>query len=118
MSYDIEVNLTRCLYSKNYTSNVAEMYYKAWDKVKDSIVYENIWCNYDKDDWKQVIQLPQPTSLRALKAILDELKSNPEEYLPLNPENGWGDYKGAIQFLQGAYDNMLVSDDCMVTLSC
>lgn len=118
MSYDIEVNLTRCLYDNNYTSNVAGMYYKAWDKVKDTIVYENVWCNYDKDDWKQVIQLPQPTSLRALKAILDELKGNPEEYLPLNPENGWGNYQGAIQFLQGAYDSMLVSDDCMVTLSC
>lgn len=35
-----------------------------------------------------------------LPSVIAQLKNHPEIYKPMNPENGWGDYNGAIVFLE------------------
>lgn len=99
MSYSIDIYSDGfTLYSDNYTSNVAPiMYYTAWDEVKESLKDVN-----DCDDWKCAIQEEQDQALPALKAIISELQAHPEKYKKMNPGNDWGNYEGAIEFLDNA----------------
>lgn len=39
-----------------------------------------------------------------LKAGVDDMRAHPEKYLPLNPENGWGDYEAALEYLSNIAD--------------
>ena len=50
--------------------------------------------------------------------MIKELKNNPKLYNTMNPKNGWGNYEGAINFLQKAYNAMLISDDAYISISC
>ena len=45
MSYDIDVVITRTIHSENYTSNVADMYYHAWDQIKNKLNIPDIRIN-------------------------------------------------------------------------
>lgn len=115
MSYDLDVVIKRTLHSDNYTCNVWKMYYDAWDKVKDTL---NFPCYENVEDWKDAIQLEQYYSIPTLKAMIKQLKDNPEHYKQMNPDNGWGDYEGAIKFLENAYNALLISEDAYIELSC
>ena len=115
MSYDIDVVITRTLHSENYTSNVSDMYYHAWDQIKHKLDipdYELLG-----GDWKQAIQLDQPYSMKALREMIIELKENPKVYKQMEPSNGWGNYEGAIEFLERAHSAMLMSEDARLILS-
>jgi len=72
------------LFSANYTGNVCPMWTKAG-------VYEAL---YDSDGVEASAIIP----------ILDEgiqhMLAHPVEYRKLNPPNGWGNYEGALKFLQ------------------
>jgi hypothetical protein len=38
--------------------------------------------------------------LPRLRAAVSHMAENPDIYEPMNPANGWGDYKTALQFLE------------------
>ena len=68
----------------NMTSNIRPMYDKA----------------FGVNDWKDVVDGRRAGSVvQEIFLAYDEMKSNPKEYKKLNPENGWGDYEGALEYL-------------------
>lgn len=73
----------------NYTYNVGPMFFKA---LSFAAKKEMGFC--DLDDMS--VKKGPPILKRALK----HMQSNPDEYRPLNPENGWGNYPGAMQYLK------------------
>jgi len=79
MSYDISIGN----WSTNMTSNVSAM----WDKAMPE---HNL---RDMDGYKasQVVD--------TLAEGVEHMARNRHEYLELDPENGWGDYGGALSTL-------------------
>lgn len=67
-----------------YTYNVSPMYYRALP-LRDGI--------------KTIDGMSGEEAETPIYIGLLELLSEPEEYKHLNPENGWGDYEGAIDVL-------------------
>ena len=72
-------------YDANYTYNVAKMFYDAFDLV-DGIRELN---GKTGTECKPLIE-------KAIKKFVD----NKELYEKWNPENGWGDYDGALDLLR------------------
>jgi hypothetical protein len=95
MGYDISLHIhtgksmTEVLDLGNYTYNVSKMYYKA---IPGGI--------------KSLHGKSAGESAPIIKAAISDMESNPEEYEKLNPENGWGDYNGAIRFLKDLIPGM------------
>ena len=75
------------VFTANITHNLntmamdAEIYYEVW-RPEENLILEA------KD------------LIGSLKGGLNRLKSDPEHYKKLNPENGWGSYEGLIEFLE------------------
>lgn len=86
MSLDIYLRAVRMttLYSSNYTSNVIPMWHKAG-------VYEAL---YKSEGQKAESVIP------VLHAGIKDMEEKPDEYILLNPKNGWGDYHSALEFLK------------------
>lgn len=40
------------------------------------------------------------TAIQTLRSGIAEMEDEPGKYKALNPENGWGSYEGALQFLR------------------
>ena len=72
------------LFSRNYTHNVTPMW-------KLANIYDELYNSNGKQP-EEVIE--------KLKKGLEDMQKHPEKYVPLNPLNGWGDYNGAIEFLE------------------
>lgn len=75
------------VFSGNITHNLGNM-------ADAAGIYEALW-HPERIDIKTASQLIDP-----LKAGLDLLKSDPEKYKKLNPENGWGNYEGLVDFVE------------------
>lgn len=122
MSYDSQVVISKVLHSDNYTSNVSSMYYDAFKKfAKRNLETEEIPTYLIDEDsrWFEVINMCENNRQKIiLKAMVDILKANPEKYRAMNPTNGWGDYEGAVDFLQKNYEALLLSDEATVYISC
>jgi len=79
------------LFDLNITHNLGEMAAKAG-------IYECLWrpeeigCKYAKD------------IIEKLNDGLILLKSNRERFEKYNPENGWGDYDGLVEFVSEYLD--------------
>lgn len=117
MGYDFEVRITKTLHDDNYTCNVSEMYYKSFNNIKDNFkeLLNSSWK--DINNFKDALTAEHNISTTIIKAMIDELKNHPETYKKLNPKNGWGDYDGAINFLNKTYSAMLISDDTYLVIS-
>lgn len=79
MSYDMQIAGEEF----NYTWNVAPMWYAA---IPDS----GIRAHYG---------MTGRQALEPLRRIREYMEDHRNELLMLNPENGWGDYYGALQFV-------------------
>ena len=66
----------------NYTSNCSPM----WNKALGSSLRNLNGRNAGK-------------SLPLLIKAVAHMRANPDEYMPLNPANGWGDYESATDYL-------------------
>lgn len=76
------------LYEANYTHNCGKM-------AKEAGVYLYVWRPEECPDVKQAGDLVEP--LRAgIKAMEDE----PQRFIALNPENGWGSYDTFLPWLR------------------
>jgi hypothetical protein len=101
MSYDIWVEIPcknennedswESISSHNYTFNVSTMFYKAFEKSGGN------WKSFH--DYESINKTCKEAIPELVNAIT-EMENNKEEYERLNPENGWGDYEGALEFLK------------------
>lgn len=72
------------LYSGNITGNLVPMWYVAH-------VYDALYESGDKTA-KDILPI--------LKSGLKMMLKNPDKFKKLNPDNGWGDYETAVEFLE------------------
>ena len=77
----------KIVFSTNYTSNCSRM----WDEAGCPL---HEWA-YDKANGRTAETLIEPLRL-AIKTMEDD----PERFRAMNPENGWGDYEGALEWLR------------------
>jgi len=87
MSLDIYLNCEHCgteIFSSNYTHNVTPMWSKAG-------CYQALYESEDKRAEEIVT---------ALEAAVRNMADNPQEYITLNPPNGWGSYETALPWLR------------------
>lgn len=88
MSLDVYLTAMRpkCVYERNITHNLngmaeaAGIYYALWRPEEIGI--------------ETAAQLIEP-----LRAGLALLRSDPERFKKFNPDNGWGDYDGLVDFV-------------------
>ncbi len=76
------------VYSANITHNLGRM-------ANAAGIYQALWSP-EEIGITTAEQLIQP-----LTDGLALLKSDPESFRAFNPKNGWGDYEGLIQFVEG-----------------
>ena len=67
---------------RNYTSNVSAMWRHAGVELLD------------------FHGRPARKLTPHLAAAIEQMEANPETYRAMNPENGWGDYEGCLDFLR------------------
>lgn len=78
------------LLDKNITHNVSAMWRKAG-------CYEAL---YDSDGDRA------KDHLESVQAAITAMLGDPKGYRELEPDNGWGDYSGAVEWLQEVRDAM------------
>lgn len=76
-----------CVHSGNITHNLSRM-------AKESGLYEVLWRP------EEVGVITASDLIEPLSRGLARLKRYPDGYRALNPENGWGDYEGLVQFVE------------------
>lgn len=79
MSYDMSIGDE----SFNYTYNVSAMWYAAMPAI-------GIRAHYG---------LSGKSAITPLRYIRGYMEDHREELIELDPENGWGDYDGAVEFV-------------------
>jgi len=78
MSYDMGIGSE----SFNYTYNVADMWYDCYEK--------GIREHYG---------LSGEESIPVLRKLREHMEDNIDKLEAMNPENGWGNYDGAVEFV-------------------
>jgi len=103
MSYDINLvnNYEEEIYDHNYTYNVASMF-------RDAIGGDGLYELYGKS---------AKDCLPLLKNSINKMKNDPKHYEDMNPENGWGDYNGALKVLERLYYACVENQDSKVIIS-
>ena len=117
MSYDIDVFTITNHHSANYTSNVCEMYTEAFETIRPSVehLFSKSWNTIN--DFKDAFNSGErDIILPVLQCMINELKANPQKYEPMNPDNGWGNYKGAIKFLEDAYESLKKNNNAIMRI--
>ena len=84
LDFSIEEIQPTSVFNDNYTHNVTPM----WNLAG---VYEAL---YESED-KKTLEIVQ-----TLKNGLTNMLLHPDDFKKLNPENGWGDYDTAVNFLR------------------
>ena len=79
------------VYSANITHNLNKM-------AREAGIYEHLW-RPEEIGITKANQLIVP-----LSAGLIILRSDPERFQKLNPENGWGNYVGLVKFVENYLD--------------
>ena len=82
-----EDETTTRVYQANITHNLNRM-------ADAAGIYKPLW-RPDELEITRAEELIEP-----LSSGLEALKSNPERFEELNPENGWGTYEGLVQFVE------------------
>ena len=89
MGYDIRLAIStgkslHTVYENDYTYNVSPMYYKAFAT---------------NDGLNSLNGLRAKFAINFLDSAIAYMTNYKQEYITLNPANGWGDYEGALQVL-------------------
>lgn len=106
MSLDVYLSEKRYVdvFGLNITHNL--------NKMADAAgIYKHIWRTEDLGITKAG-QLIEP-----LRKGLSQLQENPEKYKKYNPENGWGDYYGLVEFVRLYLEACEASPDADVRVS-
>ena len=103
MSYDINVRrYYPDILDINYTSNVSPMFRLA----------------LGKNGIKQLNDLSRKEYIELLENGIAHMEQNPEVYKKLNPENGWGDYEGALDVLVKILEALQSDEESYVCIEC
>lgn len=103
MSYDITVRkYCPSILDINYTFNVSPMFRLA----------------LGGDGIKQLNDLSRNECIELLQDGIKHMEQNPQIYKKLNPENGWGDYEGALDVLVKILEALQHSEDTYVNIEC
>lgn len=90
MSLDVYLRCKCCgheFFEANVTHNLTGM-------ANEAGVYKEVWCPEEVGITKAG-QLVEP-----LKRAITAMKAEPVRFERLNPENGWGTYKGFVPWLE------------------
>ena len=87
--------------SRNITHNVSRMWVKAG-------IYEDIY----NSEGKKASEI-----VKNLKRGYAEMKHDKQGYSKLNPENGWGSYERALEFLKGLIEDCEEHPDAIIDIS-
>jgi hypothetical protein len=124
MSYDVYFEIDTgggnvvTIDDRNYTSNVSPMWSKAlalpekpWVRDGDQVMGhrpngDGTWTTSPAMNHGVRLLHDAPASECAgiLAAAVERMTSNPGEYRSMNPDNGWGCYEGALEFLRWMAD--------------
>jgi hypothetical protein len=106
MSLDVFLTAKREVevHSDNITHNLAPM-------AEEAGIYEHLW-RPEEIGITTAQQLIEP-----LSKGLALLKSDPERFRALNPENGWGSYDGLVSFVQRYLTACSIDPDAKVEAS-
>lgn len=74
------------VYSRNITHNLGRM-------AREAGIYTELW-HPERSGFKLATELVEPLCIG-----LDRLKETPNHYKQFNPENGWGNYEGLVEFV-------------------
>lgn len=75
----------------NYTYNVSAMYYRAFDDGNELLNIKGI---------RRLEGLSGEEAKPLLEKAIKNMMRKPEIYKNLNPDNGWGNYEGALSTLE------------------
>lgn len=106
MSYDIDLIIntgvedTSVLDIGNYTSNIGGMYNKAFGQ-----------------DWKFINGMNCQEALPFIINAVLYMKQNKKDLIKMNPENGWGDYDGALKYLSDLELGCVNHPNCKIEIS-
>lgn len=95
------------VFERNITHNLSRM-------AREAGIFEAIWC---PDEMAGVgFGEPVPVSLivEKLEAGLKDLKARPSHYREFNPENGWGNYDGFVEFVEEYLAGCKANPDAVV----
>ena len=98
--YNPEFDDTVCC--GNYTFNVFEMLSKA----------------FHRDDWKYIHGKQARHALKDLHKAIQNMALYPDKYKAMNPENGWGSYDGALNWLTKIYSKCTEYPEYYIYISC
>jgi len=115
---------TDTVFDWNITHNLGEMAAAAG-------LYEALWRPYRLREWYGIPEGDRDAEyafeanqvilanelIEFLRQGLHRLKSDPEKYRKLNPENGWGDYEGLVEFASKYLDACYEYPDAVVETS-
>lgn len=93
MGWDIKINKSVDEVG-NYTYNVNEMFMNALDKddyTSFQDYFDGMRCEFALED---------------INLMIARMRDNPDYFKKFNPENGFGDYSGALEFLS------MIRDSC------
>lgn len=87
MSLDVHLTVSREVFSRNITHNLAKM-------AAEADLYKALWRPEELqiEDAQELVPI--------LRKGLEKLQENPDFFRRFNPENGWGDYENLVEFVQ------------------
>ena len=106
MSLDVYLTAVRPteVYSRNITHNLGKM-------AAEAGIYEALW----RPEEINVTTAEQLVPL--LETGLETLRADPERFKKFNPENGWGDYEGLVNFVETYLEACKENPDAEVNVS-
>ena len=112
MSLDVDLMVIQptSIFSMNITHNLG--------KMAQAVVLENGKTLYDvlwRPEEHNYFTASDITSL--LHEGMIKLICFPEKYKPYNPENGWGEYDGLVNFVREYYNACLVNPEAELRVS-
>ena len=113
MSIDIDLTIntgimeTSVVVVGDMTHNVQPMWRKA---IKETSDLDMNLCDFN--GW-----IASDAHL-IIKKALDHMRKNTEEYTPMNPENGWGSYETAVDYLSDLLIACIDHPTCTIRTDC
>ena len=103
MSLDVYLTVTKPteVFQWNITHNLGKM-------AREAGIYEALW----RPEEINVTTAEQLVPL--LTAGLETLRGNPDHFHKFNPENGWGNYKGLVKFVEKYLEACIENPDAEV----
>ena len=106
MSLDVYLSAMRFteIYWRNITHNLTPM-------AREAGLYAPLW-RPDESGWTKAEQLIGP-----LSDGLEKLRSDTDKYKAFNPDNGWGNYDGLVEFVSSYLTACVDNPDAEVSVS-